>query len=277
MKRLKTCIFCGKRGNISKEHFWPKWLGPHLPPAVPNSHISEFHSGEGKQPRRLERHSERPGSVNTRKIRAVCETCNNGWMSELESKVKPTVLGLLSRSVTNLSEEPLRCLTLWIAVKSVVGEHSVLDTALTTSDDRLSLARDHIIPNYLRLFVAYHSLETQAAYYRQSTTVSTTLRGPSPSLPAGITRNLQATTFLVGSLCVFVAAVRASGVNSEILDPPVAMHRLWPRPTASVDLGALLPLGAIEIALVGNSLERLVMHPGIGYGSPIRRQDESTT
>ena len=277
MKRPKTCIFCGKRGNISKEHFWPEWLAPHLPPAVPNSHISEFHSGEGKQPRRLERHSERPGSVNTRKIRAVCATCNNGWMSALESKVKPTILGLLSRSVTTLSEEPLRSLTLWIAVKSIVGEHSALGTALTTPDDRLALARDHTIPGYLRLFVAYHSLETQAAYYRQSTTVSTTLRGPNPSLPAGISRNIQATTFLVGSICIFVAAVRASGVDSEILDPPVAMHRLWPNPMASVDLGALQPLSAIEIALVGDSLERLVAHPGVGYGGPIPPQDESAT
>lgn len=23
----KKCIFCGKEGNLSKEHLWPDWLG----------------------------------------------------------------------------------------------------------------------------------------------------------------------------------------------------------------------------------------------------------
>jgi hypothetical protein len=92
MKKPKTCIFCGEQGSISKEHFWPEWVAPHIRAGEAGSNVSEFHAAEGKNAPSLQRRSERPGDVVTKKIRAVCERCNNGWMSEVESNVKPTIL-----------------------------------------------------------------------------------------------------------------------------------------------------------------------------------------
>lgn len=277
MKRPKVCIFCGTRGGISKEHFWPQWLAAHLTPANPNLHVSELHLSEGKQPPRLERRSERPGGVHTKKIRAVCATCNNGWMSTLESKVKPVILGLLDRSGTVLSSESTANLALWVAVKSIVGEYAIEGTALTTAADRSAMFAARAIPAYFRIFVAFHSLQTQAGYYRQSTTISTSMRGPCPTLPPGIFRNIQATTFFVGPVCVYLTAVRAAGFNGAAIDPPSRMHRLWPDPATCIDLDGLLPLGWLEIQSIGTVLDRLVAHPRLKYGGPLPRQSECLT
>lgn len=269
MKQPKTCIFCNKRGGISKEHFWPEWLAPYLPRVEPNLYVTEFHSAEGKQRRQLKQRSERQGPVNSKTIRVVCATCNNGWMSILESEAKPIILGLLDRSNTALSNESLKTLAIWVAVKSIIGEHAAKGTALTTQADRYALFRDRVIPNYFRIFIAYHSLQTQAAYYRHSTTVSTTMHGPNPSLPNGISRNIQSTTFLVGSVCIFVAAVRAVGFISTVLDPRPTMHKLWPDPVSNFDLTTLQPLDTDEIAVVEGTLDRLVSHSNVRYGGPL--------
>lgn len=277
MKHPKTCIFCGNRGSISKEHFWPEWLAPHLAPAHPNSHVTEFRSAEGKQPPRLERRSERPGAVNTKKIRVVCATCNTGWMSALESKVKPVFLALLEGSNTTLSSQGAANVALWVTVKSIVGEHATESTALTTPADRLAVLKSQLIPDYFRIFVALHSLETQTAYYRQSTTVSKTMRGPDPPLPSKIFRNIQATTFLVGPVCIYVTAARVAGFSGAVLDPVPKMHRLWPDSLPNIELAALRPLAASDVSAICRSLDRLVADPRVKYGGPLPRHEASAT
>ncbi len=276
MKRPKTCIFCGLRGNLSKEHFWPEWLAPHLEPPESNAHVTEFHSAEGKQPHRLERRSERQGSVTTKKIRAVCASCNNGWMSSLESNAKPVLLALMNRNQSTISLEESHALARWVTLKSIVGEHSTEATALTPPDDRRAFYEQRAIPAFFRIFVGYHSLRTQTAYYRQSTTVSTSMRGPEPPLPPAIQRNIEATTFLVGPLCFYVTAARVTGLRSEVLDPIRPMQRIWPEPEAPMTQLSSAVLAQADIYLVSRSLDRLVADPRVKYGGPLPRQESAT-
>jgi hypothetical protein len=153
VKRAKTCIFCGARGSISKEHFWPEWLAKHIPPLMRNAHVSEFHSAEGLQPKQLLRRSERPGGVNTKKIRAVCMRCNNEWMSGLESKAKPPLLALLNGSRSVLALEDAETLGRWAALKSVVGEYAIEGTALTPATERQALWQAQVVPAFFRVFL----------------------------------------------------------------------------------------------------------------------------
>ena len=277
MKRPKVCIFCGVCGGSSKEHFWPEWLASHLLPTGVKSHVTEYHTAEGKEPQRLERRSERPGSVSTKKIRAVCATCNNGWMSALESKAKPCLLALIQQSNTTLSTETIKTLALWVTVKSIVAEHATESTALTTPTDRRAVYKGGVIPSYFRIFVAFHSLTTQTAYYRQSTTLSMSAVGPDPSLPNAVFRNVQATTFLVGNVCFYLTAARVARFNGATLDPVHLMHRLWPEPLQSIDLASSSILGQPEVSLVCHSLDRLVGSPHVKYGGPLLERAASET
>ena len=275
MKRPKICLFCGSKVRISKEHFWPQWLAQHLPKHPTGAHISEFHEGQAKHPPLLKWRSERPGAVVTKKIRAVCVTCNNTWMSSAEEKIKPIILSLL-RGSGPVSVQAAAALAYWVALKSIVGEHATENTALTPPQDRHALRESGLIPNYFRLFVASHTLEAHSGYYRHSGTISQSLSGPSPSLPNGIARNIHATTFLVGRLCFYVTAIRATGINRTLLDPKPPMHRIWPLPSDHFALEALTSLNAFQVHMLSRSLERVFQHSAVRYGGPVPVKGENS-
>jgi hypothetical protein len=198
-------------------------------------------------------------------------------MSALESSAKPVLLTLLKRNQSTLSPQASSALARWVAVKSIVGEHATEATALTPPTERRAVHERSAIPAFFRIFVAYHSLRTQTAYYRDSTTVSKSARGPDPGLPSGIQRNIQATTFLVGPLCFYVAAARVEGLSVVALDPNHPMHRLWPDPDAYLDFNTLPVLAQPDLFAISRSLERLVGDPRVIFAGPLPEQEYGAT
>lgn len=274
MKRPKNCLFCGVKGSISKEHLWPQWLAAYLSTPSSNAHVNEFYEGTAKQRPVLHRSSERQGAVTTKKIRAVCTACNNTWMSAAETGVKPIIVRLLGGSgLITVGEASV--LAYWVALKSIVGEHASEDAALTPPKERRLFQEKKAIPAFFRLFMAPHKLETNSGYYRDSTSISRAVEGPSPALPIGISRNVHATTFFVGKICFYVTAIRADGVSPELLDPLFPMHRIWPLPVESFALESLQPLNAMQLHLLSRSLERIVQHPSVKYGGPLPSREQS--
>src|SRR5664279_2981044 len=71
-----ACVFCGASGTMTKEHVLPDWLeriGLTGQPAA---------AGSGWLNRSSEyRQTSRPFQTT---VKAVCATCNNGWMNQLE-------------------------------------------------------------------------------------------------------------------------------------------------------------------------------------------------
>jgi hypothetical protein len=268
MPSAKSCIFCGRFDGLSKEHIWPQWMAAYLPVAEPKAHISEVHSGIPKQPRVLQRRSERPGPVHTKKVRAVCQRCNNTWMSAIEEQAKPVLLRFLTSSSSNIDTAEASHLSTWAVLKTVVGEHASADH-LTPYEDRSKLRTVGELPWYFRVFAAKHRSLTRTAYVRHSATLSRTLKGPEPPLPRGITRNFQVTTLLVGPLCLHVSALRVNDVDPALLDPVRPMHRLHPPVGHAVDLGSTLELGEVDLHLNSQVVERLMRHPRVKYGGEI--------
>lgn len=265
----RKCIFCGAP-QLSKEHFWPKWLAPYIPKPPINAHISEIHSAEGKAKPIIERRSERPGGVETKKIRVVCSGCNNGWMSNVESSAKQVINALMGSLEEQLSADETYALARWIALKTIVGEYASENTALTPDIDRKQL-KAGIIPGYFRIFVAYHTDTTYAAFYRHSTTMSTTLAGPRPALESDINRNIQATSYYFGSLFAFVTTARIDGFDHSILDPGSGMTQLWPEMHSPCNLSVSNALSKEQVGQIAKRLEWLIEHPHVIYGGPFRR------
>jgi hypothetical protein len=268
MPSLKACIFCGRFDGLSKEHIWPQWMAAYLPITAPNAHISEVHSGIPKQPRTLQRRSERPGPVHTKKVRAVCHKCNNTWMSAVEEQAKPILLRALSSQELTIEAAEAAHLSNWAVLKAVVGEHASADH-LTPYEDRSAVRTSQTLPAYFRVFVAKHQSQTQTAYVRHSATLSLTLKGPAPPLPKGITRNIQITTLLVGPLCFHVAAMRVHGVHIALLDPVRPMHQVHPPLASTVNLSMTPALTDIDLHFNSKVIERLMRHPKVKYGGDL--------
>lgn len=269
MKKQRTCIFCRKKGDISKEHFWPEWLGQYLPKSSNDRNISELHAAEGKFSKRLQNRTERQGNVITKKIRVVCRECNNGWMSALEEKVKPIIVSLLQDHSYKLNKEKINNLALWVAVKAIVGEHAAGRMALTPSDDRYLVYKDHTIPEYFRIFVGIHSSETKAAYIRHSTTVSRKKDGPDPPLPPDVRRNIQTVNFLVGPLLLHVIAARVTRLNIDEVFSSSVLVRIWPPSLEEIDLFLLKRIDDVGLSIIAGQLDKLISSPTVRYGGPL--------
>lgn len=253
---------------MSKEHLWPDWLRNYILTNHDDRNISELHVGEGKSPRRLQNRTERQGNVITKKIRVVCQTCNNGWMSCLEEAVKPILVGLIREDRTPLHKEQINALSLWTAVKTIVGEHAQSNVALTPTTDRHQVYCDGVVPHYFRIYAGLHSSETKAAYVRHSTTVSRSWKGPNPPLPPEINRNIQSVSFLVGPLLLHVIAARVADFSIDETFSFKGLAKLWPSTLEQLDLFSLRRLDNNDLATIANQLNDLVRSPMVGYWHP---------
>jgi len=81
---MKECAFCSKTDKMTGEHIFSDWMNDIL--AGP--WIRAFNSSEG--PSAQHDHAELDW---TRKV--VCETCNTGWMSDIEYKHAQPIMGPL--------------------------------------------------------------------------------------------------------------------------------------------------------------------------------------
>ncbi len=107
------CVFCGASGGatLSKEHVTPKWLLEHL--ELPEDDLL-FQGVASSATDDLTR-SPRIHSTFNFVQGHVCRTCNNGWMSRLESTAKGIVTPLIDqdRSLASLSTQELEILVKW--------------------------------------------------------------------------------------------------------------------------------------------------------------------
>ena len=81
------CAFCGElltTKSRTKEHVWPRWL--HNRFQLEKQQFQGIHWGT---PWGTSVVSNRIQSFNSLVLGGICAKCNNGWMSELETKVAP--------------------------------------------------------------------------------------------------------------------------------------------------------------------------------------------
>ena len=166
-KSKRTCIFCDSK-NLTLEHIYPKWLFQILKlenrtfnPGNWDMSILTSHStdtliknqqyGDGREVR-----------YDEFKTRRVCGTCNNGWLSDLETKVKPIIENLYKISKYNLNPEEAYDLSLWAVVKIIIIGYAV--EANYTADYLIrETVRAGIIPE--GFIVEYRKLESDFLNY----------------------------------------------------------------------------------------------------------------
>jgi len=111
---MRKCMFCDGRAS-TLEDVWPGWLLRKLPPA-----------------RTIEVTAERRGKLLPSwravspaiKVRFLCASCNNGWLSRLESQAKPVIEPFLADSSLELPREQQATFALW-AVKTAMAAEAL--------------------------------------------------------------------------------------------------------------------------------------------------------
>src|SRR5579863_8077877 len=112
---MKKCAFCSKPAN-SREHVWSDWMIRMLPKGEQFRFNQLLKSGE---------YATWQGKKIKLKVEAVCESCNNGWMSELENKHAKTAMHdlILGNKTVTLDLRSLTAMAAYAFKTTVVANH----------------------------------------------------------------------------------------------------------------------------------------------------------
>ena len=157
----RLCIFCGGT-PISKEHIYADWMRDYLIPFESTSHRVTFSSrnaASGKM--QLIRDENGPnalkGDHRARGMRVVCQGCNNGWMSQIQSCAKPTLLPLLQGKRYVPNREQQRRIAAWAVMFTMVYEFADKPTMTVDTAQREHFRRHMRPPKNWMVWVASFS------------------------------------------------------------------------------------------------------------------------
>lgn len=204
------CIFCGA-GNLSREHFWPRWASPLIKCQI-DQHVEQIFTFYAVNMKRKDQKTRtRTGGTWTKKFRVVCATCNNGWMNNLETVARPFLTPLIS-TVSHVVVDASSALAIarWAALKVMVSEHNQRSEAVTSEYELKTFRSTLQLPDNFRIWIARCGVGGwQAAYWRHAATVSASIS----ARPHSKLKNIQSITFGIGDLLFHVLHMTAQDIN----------------------------------------------------------------
>jgi hypothetical protein len=269
----KKCIFCGGSGKKSKEHIWSEWMHDYLPKMGDGYNLSEVHTSKWDEHLDSTK-SKRQGHLYTKKLRVVCESCNSGWMSVLESKVKPILIPIFQNKTFEISNEEKISLAKWIAMKAIVGENSVKNTHVTPFADRTKLKDLGEIPSYFCIYIGVHSEKFDSAWLRTSITLSLSKSGPVPPL-GNRNRNSQSIGMIFGPLFAFVLAIRHDNIDPATFIRFTKIRRIYPDGDLSISWPPEKVLSNNDMGTIVYALDDLNKMPNVFYGGDIPKTNNT--
>lgn len=225
----RACIFCGCT-PLTREHLWPQWISRTFPelrrPGNQNRVIVRKRTapfGAGYVRIAGEETRQRGGNSADRQIRAVCGSCNNGWMAELEGAAQPILTRLATDPAAVPGEFDASVVTRWLAKTTAVFEWDDPESAMLPQ-----WALDAIAAN------------DESALRKHWAVFASWLLEPSFGMSRGILhgRDPDADTDEVWSGLLQLIAIKQAGFVTEF-DPtgdilpnlgfePPTMRALWP-------------------------------------------------
>jgi hypothetical protein len=143
----RSCIFCDASGPLTNEHVIPDWLqryvGGSEKSTVRGAHLSAIGTLL----------SERRASGNSHKLGTVCEACNNGWMSDLESSFSSLLPRLeADMSPRQFSTAERRTIALWIVKTGIIVHYSSNYRIILPASVPRTLSQGMTVPAGIKVF-----------------------------------------------------------------------------------------------------------------------------
>jgi hypothetical protein len=144
---MRVCMFCGDQASTKEDAWPPKWLTKRFP-AFELVHVEAKRGSTSLR-------GWRTASPNIR-VGCVCASCNNGWMSRLETAAGQMLEPLFTEQQHTIDAASLPTLAAWAVKTSMVLESlSPEDQARFYSDsERRQLSLDSTVPRRTYVWLA---------------------------------------------------------------------------------------------------------------------------
>jgi len=111
------CIFCGV-SPTTDEHIFSRWTHKYMLPRTLGK--AKSHIGAQHVDRVVGADFKLPGAIRDWQVKCVCGSCNNGWMSRLDTAVEPLMKPLILGQNTRLFEKDCQTIATWAVLKSMI-------------------------------------------------------------------------------------------------------------------------------------------------------------
>lgn len=213
----------------------------------------------------------KPGELYTRKLKVVCDRCNNEWMSRIEEAIIPTLTSIIQGKRVTLDAAELKSLSHWATLKSIVLEHgNGSKDHVTPLKDRMAFAFEGTIPSYFSIYFLSHASASEIGYVRTSHAISLTSGPPTPPLEDRV-KNVQQISVMLGRAMLHVNAAYVDGFRIEDrLDmPKVIERRIWPPNQIPLSWPAEPFLTTNQMRDLAYAMERVTALPQVKRGGDL--------
>lgn len=215
------CLFCGNRAD-STEDVLPKWMQALIVAEIPEGArtVSTIVDGAAPGgPRTLHRWYAAKPEVLTND---VCQRCNTGWMSRIESAVIPLVSPMIAGERGRLSPDEQHTVARWLALKGVLTLHT-REGEENSSEWVAKFYAEKDIPVTWHARLARVTMPYQAHFSSASVTLTERhFLAPFPLNYHGIVCSVTAGHFF-GQVIAFKGRVSSVRLNASHYVP------IWPR------------------------------------------------
>jgi hypothetical protein len=231
----RCCVFCGATGNLTSEHIWGDWTRKYVP-REQNKHdfravVAKTPTSETAEPVRI-----RAGDPLNSQVKVVCQSCNNGWLSQIQAKAKPHLIPLVEGRDAYLGRQAQRQIATWATMATMTGEYLSRDpenVAVPQSERTKFMQTSRPLKNW-RIWISKYEREEWKGQWRHNSFPIY----PAAEIAEVLTSvkrkpNYQTTSFVVGKLYVHTFSGQASDLimrwdwqnAPRALD---ALRQIWP-------------------------------------------------
>lgn len=221
----RYCIFCGKPG-LTREHVWPDWLKKYVPKdmAEHSSLSATVHRTHSEIIRK-----KRSGDLRSRRLRIVCGSCNNRWMSRLQERAKAYLLPLINGDVTAFDVRGQAVLSAWIAMFVMVAEYFDPYKVATSPKQRRFLLKNQKAPRNWKIWIGDYQRGNWVGHLVHFAVPISSKHHKPEIMDNGLPRpNTQTMTFTVGRLYVHVASSVTDVFEDWRLTKTDLLEQIWP-------------------------------------------------
>jgi hypothetical protein len=233
-----ACVFCGGL-HLSKQHILPLWINKIIPKesthsgfkikiALPNEKNAILHAPEIKT---------KQGDLGTLKIRNICKTCNNGWMSRIEENAMSDLSKLINGEAISLNTDQQMKISAWIMLTCIDAEFTDIPTQAIPERERTFLMKYLHPSNRWVIYIARYKGKEKKRYKHYGVAVGEE-KDRKKIMETGIRPkpNLQSSAIFLGNLFIYAMSSHTDGVmiNRSVAIPNLEI--IWPSRTEDIDI-----------------------------------------
>lgn len=224
----RKCIFCGSQHSLTREHVIPVWLQKYVGGGEPVEFAGTRANFFGLPL------DERRGSGNSNTLKKVCAACNNGWMSQLETRFAEILPRLeANMNPRRLSKSERFTASMWIIKTAIVAHLSSNYRQILPDDFPMRMSQGQVVLGGTKVFGATLKPENQIKWVQSNFTSITLQRSDFNNID--FRRHTFVFALQIKGICIGLAWHGLDQRKYRIALPDEQANQIYPHPrTASL-------------------------------------------